>query len=119
MATLSHALAACAAVLCATLLMVMPAAAINTAIYGDAAGFDPALHQDTIVVACTLPGSAGDELDTGISCFTNASTDVLFIGGDAGFSQDSGAKIAAAVKTGKILVVTEKDLPRFTPISCP
>lgn len=116
MATLSHALAACAAVLCATLLMVMPAAAINTAIYGDAAGFDPALHQDTIVVACTLPGSAGDELDTGISCFTNASTDVLFIGGDAGFSQDSGAKIAAAVKTGKILVVTEKDLPRFTDI---
>jgi hypothetical protein len=94
----------------------MPAAAINTAIYGDAAGFDPALHQDTIVVACTLPGDAGDELDTSISCFTNASTDVLFIGGDAGFSQDSGAKIAAAVKTGKILVVTEKDLPRFTDI---
>jgi len=116
MATLSHALAACAAVLCVTLLLVMPAAAINTAIYGDAAGFDPALHQDTIVVACTLPGSAGNELDTGISCFTNASTDVLFIGGDAGFSQDSGAKIAAAVKTGKILVVTEKDLPRFTDI---
>ena len=116
MATLSHALAACAAVLCATLLLVMPAAAINTAIYGDAAGFDPTLHQDTIVVACTLPGSAGEELDTGISCFTNASTDVLFIGGDAGFSQDSGAKIAAAVKTGKILVVTEKDLPRFTDI---
>jgi|WetSurMetagenome_2_1015567.scaffolds.fasta_scaffold81947_2 hypothetical protein len=116
MATQSHVLAACAAVLCATLLLVMPAAAINTAIYGDAAGFDPALHQDTIVVACTLPGSAGDELDTSISCFTNASTDVLFIGGDAGFSQDSGAKIAAAVKTGKILVVTEQDLPRFTDI---
>ena len=116
MSTLSHALTACAAVLCATLVLVMPAAAINTAIYGDAAGFDPALHQDTIVVACTLPGSAGDELDTSISCFTNASTDVLFIGGDAGFSQDSGAKIAAAVKTGKILVVTEKDLPRFTDI---
>jgi hypothetical protein len=116
MATLSHALAACGAVLCITLLLVMPAAAINTAIYGDAAGFDPALHQDTIVVACTLPGSAGIELDTGISCFTNASTDVLFIGGDAGYSQDTATKLAAAAKSGKILVVTEKDLPRFTDI---
>jgi hypothetical protein len=116
MATLSHALAACAVMLCATLLLVMPAAAINTAIYGDTAGFDPALHQDTFTVACTLPGSAGIELDTGISCFTNASTDVLFIGGDAGYSQDTATKLAAAAKSGKILVVTEKDLPRFTDI---
>jgi hypothetical protein len=116
MATLSHALAACAAVLCVTLLLVMPAAAINTAIYGDTAGFDPSLHEDTFTVACTISGDEGVELDNGISCFTNASTDILFLGGDTGFSQDSGAKIAAAVKTGKILVVTEKDLPRFTDI---
>jgi hypothetical protein len=116
MATLSHALAACAVMLCATLLLVMPAAAINTAIYGDTAGFVPALHQDTFTVACTLPGSAGIELDTGISCFTNASTDVLFIGGDAGYSEDTATKLAAAAKSGKILVVTEKDLPRFTDI---
>jgi hypothetical protein len=116
MATLSHALAACAVMLCATLLLVMPAAAINTAIYGDTAGFVPALHQDTFTVACTLPGSAGIELDTGISCFTNASTDVLFIGGDAGYSEDTATKLAAAANSGKILVVTEKDLPRFTDI---
>ena len=116
MVTLSHALTICATVLCVTLVLVMPTAAINTAIYGDTAGFIPALHQDTFAVACTLPGNAGVELDTGISCFTNVSTDVLFIGGDAGYSQDTATKLAAAVKDGKILVVTEKDLPRFTDI---
>jgi len=116
MTSLSHALAVCAVVLCATLLLVLPTAAINTAIYGDTAGFVPALHQDTFTVACTLPGSAGVELDTSISCFTNASSDVLFIGGDSGYSQDTETKLAAAAKSGKILVVTEKDLPRFTDI---
>ena len=65
MVTLSHALTICATVLCVTLVLVMPTAAINTAIYGDTAGFIPALHQDTFAVACTLPGNAGVELDTG------------------------------------------------------
>ena len=116
MVTISHALTACAAVLCATLVLVMPTAAINTAIYGNAAGFVPALHQDTFTVACTLPGDAGVELDNNISCFTNASTDVIFVDGDPGFSQDTATKIAAAANAGKILVVTENDLPRFTDI---
>ncbi|MEN6396912.1 MAG: PEGA domain-containing protein [Methanoregula sp.] len=116
MATLFRTLAACAAVLCATFVLVMPVAAINTAIYGDTAGFVPTLHEDTFTVVCTLPGNAGVELDTDISCFTNTSTDVLFVGGDAGYSQDTATKIAAAVHTGKILVLTDKDLLRFTDI---
>jgi PEGA domain. len=116
MAHYSDVLLVCAAVFCATVLLVMPAAAVNTAIYGSAAGFDPALHPDTFAVACTVPGTDGAQLDSAISCFTNASTDVIILGGDAGFSQDSGAKIAAAVKSGKILVVSEKDLPRFADI---
>ena len=116
MATLFRTLAACAAVLCATFVLVMPVAAINTAIYGDTAGFVPTLHEDTFTVVCTLPGNAGVELDTDIACFTNTSTDVLFVGGDAGYSQDTATKIAAAVKAGKILVVTDKDLLRFTDI---
>jgi hypothetical protein len=113
MAHYSDVLLACAAVFCATILLVMPAAAVNTAIYGSAAGFDPALHPDTFAVACTIPGTDGAQLDSALACFTNASTDVIIMGGDAGFSQDSGAKIAAAVKGGKILVVSEKDLSRF------
>lgn len=109
-------LAACAAIFCAALVLVLPAAAVSTAIYGNAAGFDPALHTDTFTVACTVPGTAGIELDNNISCFANASTDVIFIGGDAGFSQDSATKITDAVSSGKILVVTGQDLSRFTDI---
>jgi hypothetical protein len=116
MAHYSDVLLACAAVFCATILLVMPAAAVNTAIYGSAAGFDPALHPDTFTVACTVTGTDGAQLDGALACFTNASTDVIIMGGDAGFSQDSGAKIAAAVKGGKILVVSEKDLSRFADI---
>ncbi|MFA5253400.1 MAG: PEGA domain-containing protein [Methanoregula sp.] len=116
MAYTPHVFVACAAVFFVTVLLVMPAAAVNTAIYGSAAGFDPSLHPDTFTVTCTVPGTDGAELDTAITCFTNASTDVIFIGGDAGFSQDSGAKIAAAVKSGKILVVSGKDLSRFADI---
>jgi len=116
MAHYSDVLLACAAVFCATILLVMPAAAVNTAIYGSAAGFDPSLHPDTFTVACTVPGTDGAQLDSALTCFTNASTDVIILGGDAGFSQDSGAKIAAAVKNGKILVVSEKDLSRFADI---
>jgi len=116
MACNPHVLVACAAVFCITIFLVMPAAAVNTAIYGSAAGFDPSLHPDTFAVACTVPGTDGAELDTAIACFTNTSTDVIIMGGDAGFSQDSGAKIAAAVKSGKILVVSGKDLSRFADI---
>jgi len=116
MAYTPHVFVACAAVFCVTVLLVMPAAAVNTAIYGSAAGFDPSLHPDTFTVACTVPGTDGAQLDSALTCFTNASTDVIFIGGDAGFSQDSGAKIAAAVKSGKILVVNGKDLSRFADI---
>ncbi len=105
-----------AAILCTILLLVMPVAAINTAIYGNSAGFDPALHADTFTVVCTLPGDAGVGLDSDLSCFTNSSTDVLFITGDAGYSQNTVTQLETAVKSGKILVVTDKDLLRFTDI---
>ncbi|MGA2160924.1 MAG: PEGA domain-containing protein [Methanoregula sp.] len=116
MVILPRTLTMCAAVLCATLVLVMPSAAINTAIYGDAAGFVPALHQDTFEVACALPGTAGVELDNNISCFTNTSMDVIFIGGDAGFTQETATALANATKAGRIMVVTGTDLPRFTDI---
>ncbi len=44
-------------ILFAALLFVMPSAAINTAIYGDTAGFNPDLHKDTFTVVYSLPGS--------------------------------------------------------------
>lgn len=112
----SYALNISAAILCATVLLVMPVAAINTAIYGDSAGFDPALHADTFTVVCKLTGDAGSELDSGLPCFTNSTTDVLFITGDPGYSQNTVTQLETAVKSGKILVVTDKDLSRFTDI---
>ena len=116
MAVPYRSLGICAAVLCAAVLLVMPAAAVNAAVYGSTAGFSPALHSDTFTVTCSLPGTAGIELDNNISCFTNASTDVIFIGGDSGFGGDAATKIAGAVNAGRILVVSGQDLSRFTDI---
>lgn len=116
MAVPHRSLGICTAVLCAAVLLAMPAMAANAAVYGSTAGFSPALHADTFTVTCSLPGTAGIELDNNISCFTNPSTDVIFIGGDSGFSGDSATKIAGAVNTGRILVVSGQDLSRFTDI---
>ena len=46
-------------ILFAAMLFVMPSAAINTAIYGDTAGFNPDLHKDTFHHCVFSPGFAG------------------------------------------------------------
>jgi len=112
----SSAAAVCAAVLCAALLLVMPGSAITVAIYGSTAGLNASLHQDTFSVACTLPGVAGPELDGNLPCFTNASTDVIVLGGDAGFSGNTQAALSNATAAGKILVLSGGDLARFADI---
>jgi hypothetical protein len=105
-------------VLAATLLGVMPVAAINTAIYGDTAGFSPDLHRDTFTVVYSLPGTAGSDLDANVAHYTNASTDVIFIGGDTSFGANTASGIEEAVSAGKILVVSEKNFRNF-PSSIP
>ena len=110
------AVAACAVVLCATLLLVMPGSAITVAVYGSTAGLNASLHQDTFSMACSLPGLAGPELDGDLPCFTNASTDVIILGGDAGFSGNTQAALSNATAAGKILVLSGDDLARFADI---
>lgn len=100
-------------VVSAVLLCIMPAAAINVAVYGDTAGFNPALHTDMFTVVYSLPGTYGSELDTGVAEYTNASTDVIFIGGNTTFGTDTASQIESAVASGKILVVTQKNFPNF------
>jgi len=102
--------------LCIGLLLVAPGSAVTTAVYGDTGGLNLSLHQDVFTVSCTLSGTAGSELDSGQSCFTNASTDVIFLYGDAGFSQKTVNNISDATASGKVLVVGEKDLARFSDI---
>jgi hypothetical protein len=109
-------MAAYAAVLCVALLLVMPGSAITAAVYGSTAGLNTSLHQDEFSVACSLPGIAGPELDGDLSCFTNASTDVIILGGDPGFSGNAEAGIGNATATGKILVLSGDDLARFADI---
>jgi hypothetical protein len=94
-------------------VMVMPVAAINIAIYGDTAGFNPDNHPDTVTVAYSLPGSSGFELDKNIANFTKPSVDVIFMGGDDSFSADTGLQIEHAVFSGKIMVVTNKNYQKF------
>jgi hypothetical protein len=86
------------------LALAMPAGAYTVATYGTSAGFDPALHTDSVVVVRSVPGAAGSDLDAAIDDFTPA--DVIVLGGDDSFSSATAAKIDAAVATGKILVVT-------------
>ncbi len=116
MATLYQIQTACAAVLCAALFLVMPGLAANTAVYGNTAGLNLSLHHDEFAVTCQLAGLAGPELDQNLSCFTNASTDVLILEGDAGFSENTQTAIGNATATGKILILSENDLARFTDI---
>ena len=95
------------------MVMVMPVAAINIAIYGDTAGFNPDNHQDTVTVVYSLPGSSGFELDNNFANFTKPSVDIIFMGGDDSFSADTGLQIEQAVSSKKIMVVTNKKLPKI------
>jgi hypothetical protein len=88
------------------LITVLPVSAYNVAIYGTNAGFDPALHSDSVVVVRSVPGSAGPDLDSNVDQFVQPSVDVIILGGEATFSPATAAKIEAAVAGGKILVVT-------------
>jgi hypothetical protein len=94
-------------------VMVMPVAAINIAIYGDTAGFNPDNHRDTVTVVDSLPGSSGLDLDNNIANFTKPTVDVIFMGGDDSFSAATGLSIEQAVSTGKIMVVTNKNYRKF------
>jgi hypothetical protein len=94
-------------------VMVMPVAAINIAIYGDTAGFNPDNHRDTVTVVYSLPGSSGIDLDNNIANFTKPSVDVIFMGGDDSFSADTGLQIEQVVSSGKIMVVTNKNYQKF------
>jgi uncharacterized membrane protein len=93
-------------VLLTILAIIVPVGAYNVAVYGTNAGFNPALHNDTVVVVQSLPGSPGTDLDKAIDQFVQSSVDVIILGGDDTFSPASAAKLEAAVAKGKILVVT-------------
>jgi hypothetical protein len=97
----------------AMVILVMPVAAINIAIYGDTAGFNPDNHRDTVTVMYSVSGSSGFELDNNIVNFTKPSVDVIFMGGDDSFSADTGLQIEQAVSSGKIMVVTNKNYQKF------
>jgi hypothetical protein len=93
-------------ILLATIIVVLPASAITVAMYGTSSGFNPDNHADTVVVATSIPGSSGPELDSHIDQFTDPSVDVMILGGEDTFSSSSAAKIETAVAGGKILIVT-------------
>ncbi len=97
----------------AALLLVMPSAAINAAIYGDTAGFNPDLHKDTFTVVYSLPGTLGTELDTNITKYTDPSVGVIFMGGEDTFSPATASLLEKAVASGKIFVVSNKSYQKF------
>ena len=100
-------------ILVAALLFVMPSAAINTAIYGDTAGFNPDLHKDTFSIGYSLPGSLGTDLDTNVTKYTDLSVDVIFMGGEDTFSPATASLLEQAVASGKIFVVSNKNYQKF------
>lgn len=93
------------AVFLSILIIALPVGAYNVAIYGTNAGFDPALHSESVVVVRSVPGSAGPDLDSSVDQFVQPSVDAIILGGEATFSPATAAKIEAAVAGGKILVV--------------
>ncbi len=97
----------------AALLFVMPSAAINTAIYGDTAGFNPDLHKDTFTIVYSLPGSLGSDLDTNITKYTDPAVDVIFMGGEDTFSPATASQLEKAVSSGKIFVVSKNNYQKF------
>jgi len=92
--------------LLATIIIVLPASALTVAMYGTSSGFNPDLHKDTVVVAASIPGSSGSDLDSHVDQFTGPSVDVIILGGDDSFSLSTAAKIETAVAGGKILLIT-------------
>jgi hypothetical protein len=100
-------------ILFAALLFVMPSAAINTAIYGDTAGFNPDLHKDTFTITYSLLGSRGTDLDTNVTKFTDPSVEVIFMGGEDTFSPATASLLEQAVASGKIFVVSNKNYRKF------
>ncbi|MCX6688839.1 MAG: PEGA domain-containing protein [Methanoregula sp.] len=98
----------------AALLIIMPVAAINVAVYGGTAGFDPALHRDTFTVVYSLPGTSGAALDTNILRYTNTSVDVIFFDGGEPFGPTTTAQIENAVASGKILVLADTNYQNFS-----
>jgi len=101
------------AALASALLLIMPAAAINVAVYGDTAGFVPDQHRDTFTIMFSLPGISGVDLDSNVSHFTNSSIDVIFMDGGESFSPGTAAKIEDAVASGKILVIADTHYRNF------
>ena len=97
----------------AALLLVMPSAAINTAIYGDTAGFNPDLHKDNFTIVYSLTGSLGSDLDTNITKYTDPTVDVIFMGGKDTFSPATASSLEKAVATGKIFVVSNNNYQKF------
>jgi len=103
----------CILILFVALLFVMPSSALNTAVFGDASGFNPDLHKENVTVVYSLPGSSGTDLDTNITKYTDPSVDVIFMGGDDSFSPATASLIEQAVASGKILVVSNKNYQKF------
>ncbi len=99
--------------LTAALLIVMPSAAFNITIYGDTSGFNPVLHTDAFTLVYSLPGTSGTALDDNSTKYTDPSVDVIFMGGDDTFSQNTASKLEQAVGSGKVFVVTYKDYQHF------
>lgn len=89
----------------AALLIFMPAAAINVAVYGGTAGFGPALHRDTFTVVYSLPGTSAQALDTDVLHYTNTSIDVIIFDGGEPVDPGVATQIEAAVAAGKVLVL--------------
>jgi hypothetical protein len=92
--------------LLATIIIVLPASAVTVAMYGTGSGFNPDLHKDTVIVAASIPGSSGSDLDSHVDQFIDPSVDVIILGGDDSFSLATAAKIEAAVASGKILLIS-------------
>jgi PEGA domain len=97
----------------AALLFVMPSGAINTAVYGDTAGFNPDLHKDTFTIVYSLPGLLGSDLDTNITKYTDPAVDVIFMGGEDTFSPATASQLEKAVSSGKIFVVSKNNYQKF------
>jgi hypothetical protein len=93
-------------ILFAILVIVLPVSAYTVALYGTNSGFDADIHNDSVTVARSIPGSTGAELDNSINQFIQPSVDVIILGGDDTFTPATAAKIETAVAEGKILVVT-------------
>ena len=91
------------AALLAILVIAMPAGAYNVALYGSNSGFNPAFHNDSVMVIQSVPGSPGSNLDNTINQFIQPSVDVIILGGDDSFNASTAAKIESAVATGKFL----------------